>query len=366
MKAPGDHRLGPRTVVLGLLLLLTGCSRQNRDSGIKVGSQTDPDPIRYVKVLQQELTGGLDLPAKVQADPTKVIRIFPPASGRVLGINVKPGDRVRPGETVATLSSSDVASAQSDFAKASIEAQRAKQEMERQKVLFQHGAIAERDYLDTRAQANTAQAELTRAKQRLQLLNIHPSASNDMVTLVSPDSGVVLDVGAAPGEFSKSLESASPLVTIADLSTVWIVGEVYEKDIAKIARDDRVDVTLEAFVGRKWKGHIASISGALDPASRTLSIRVVLPNPDHLLKPEMFATIHVYLHSHEALVVPATAIIHEGNTTSVFVKSPGQPERHSVTIGQVVDGKVEIVKGLNPGEEVAADGAELLKGGSTE
>jgi membrane fusion protein, heavy metal efflux system len=362
------HLPGARlAVVLDVLLFLAGCNQPGQTSAkAPPNDQPGDGPVRYVKVIQQTLPETLDLAARVQPDPTKVVRIFPPASGRVVAIEVKPGDQVRRGQTVATLSSSDIASAQSDFAKANIEAERATRAMERQKVLFEHGATAEKDYIDVRAQADAARAELVRAKQRLELLNVRPSATTDRVTLASPASGVVLDVSAAPGEFSKSLESANPLVTVADLNTVWIVGDAYEKDVAKVGRGKQATVTLQAYPGQQWTGHIDSLSGALDPTTRTLKVRVALPNPDQRLKPEMFGTIHVKAGSHQALVVPAAAIIREGNTTVVFVKNAGKPEQRLVTVGQTIDGTVEILTGVRAGDEVAADGAELLKGGPTE
>jgi len=310
-----------------VVLSLAGCG----DSASHESAKTPPrdqlieSAVAYVKVVQQPVPETIDLAAKVQPDPTKVVRIFPPASGRVVAIEVKPGDRVRGGQTVAILSSSDVASARSDFAKANIETERATRAMERQKLLFEHGAAAEKDYLDARAQADAAQAELVRATQRLELLNVSPSATTDRVTLASPGSGVVLDVSAAPGEFSKSLESANPLVTVADLNTVWIVGDVYEKDVSKVNSGKPVTVTLPAYPGQQWKGHISSLSGGLDPTTRTLKVRVVLPNPDQRMKPEMFGTIHINAGTHQGLLVPAAAIIREGNTASVFVKNAGKP-----------------------------------------
>jgi cobalt-zinc-cadmium efflux system membrane fusion protein len=304
----------------------------------------------------------LDLAAEVQADPTKVVRIFPPLSGRVVAIEVKPGDNVRAGETLARLSSSDVAGARSDFAKASIEVERATRAMQRQKLLFEHGAVAEKDYLEARSDADAARADLERETERLQILNVSPSAATDHLTLVSPISGVVLDVGAAPGELSKSLDSANPLVTVADLNSVWMVGDVYEKDVAKVQLGDSVTITLQAYPGRQWTGNISSLSGALDPTTRTLKVRVLLRNPDQRLKPQMFGAIHVRTGTRQAVVVPAAAIIREGGATTVFVNNAGKPEQRTVTVGQTVDGKVEVLSGLRPGENVAVEGAELLKG----
>jgi cobalt-zinc-cadmium efflux system membrane fusion protein len=238
--------------------------------------------------------------------------------------------------------------------------------MERQKVLFEHGAAAEKDYIDSQAEAEAAQAELARAKQHLQLLSVSLSSNTDQLALVSPGNGVVLDVSAAPGEFSKSLESANPLITVADLNTVWMLGDVYEKDISNVSRGKQVTVTLEAYPGDKWSGHIDAVSGALDPTTRTLKVRVSLANPEQRLKPEMFGAIHVNTGTHQAVVVPEAAIIREGNTTTVFVRSNGKPVQRTVSIGQTIDGNTEILKGLSVGDEVAAQGAELLKGGPNE
>jgi membrane fusion protein, heavy metal efflux system len=349
-----------------LLFLLSGCDHTAGQSvtNVLANEPLPNNPVQYAKVVDQTVPETLDLAARVQADPTKVIRIFPPASGRVVAIEVKPGDSVRRGQTVAILNSSDVASARSDYAKANIEADRARRAMERQKLLFEHGAAAEKDYIDARAQAESARAELTRTQQRLELLNVGISADTDRVSLVAPAAGVVLDVSAAPGEFSKSLESANPLVTIADLDTIWVIGDLYEKDAAKLSPGKPVTVTLQAYEGQQWSSHIDSVSGALDPTTRTLKVRVALPNPKRLLKPEMFGTIQVKVGAHQALVVPTAGIIREGNATNVFVRSNGKTEQRTVTVGQTVDGKAEILSGLRVGDEVASEGAELLQGGS--
>jgi cobalt-zinc-cadmium efflux system membrane fusion protein len=362
-----DRKFLPVAFVLtaaGVFVSLAGCDHSAGQSRAHSSFSEEPkDPaVRYVKVIQQTLPETLDLAARVQADPTKVVRIFPPASGRVAAIEVRPGDHVRRGQTLAILDSSDVAGARSEYAKASIEADRAARAMDRQKLLFEHGAAAEKDYIDARAQSEAASAELARTRQRLELLNVNPSASTDRVPLVAPATGVVLDVSAAAGEFSKSLESANPLITLADFDTVWIVGDVYEKDVAKVGRGRPVTVVLQAYPGEHWAGRIDSVSGALDPTTRTLKVRIVLPNPGQRLKPEMFGTIHVNSGLRRALIVPASAIIREGDATTVFVNSGGKPEQRTVTVGQSADGNIEILSGLRAGEEVASQGSELLKG----
>lgn len=358
---------GVRLLGFSAAILMTACHRElatNRTENPV--SQPADTSVRYVAAAQQPIADHLDLSATVQADPARMFRVFPPASGRVLGIKVKPGDTVARGEVLAAIDSADAASAQSDLTKAQIEAERAQRAADREKVLLDHGAVAEKDYIDAKAAADSAQAELARAKQHLAVLGISGGTTGTGIPLLSPSRGIVLTVSAAPGEFSKSLDNADPLMTIADLSTVWIVGDVFEKDIAKVQPGTRATITVDAFPGQQWSGRIDSLSGALDPVTRTLKIRIALPNPGDKLKPEMFASIHVDVGSHKAIVVPASAVIHEGQNTIVFVDNNGKPEEQNVTTGQAMDGHVEIVSGLRPDQRVAINGADLLTGGASQ
>lgn len=348
-------------LLCSILLILAACSRTEK--GSEPASQSSPAAaVQFVTVERRLVHEELDLPAKVQPVPTKLVRMFPPASGRLISVSVQPGDRVIRGETLAVLQSGDVGSARAEFAKVQIEADRATRAMQRIKSLYEHGAAAEKDYIEARAAADSAHAELQRTRQRLALLNASPQADSDRVRLTAPTNGVVLDISAAPGEFSKSLESANPLLTIADLATVWVVADLYEKDVAKVKLAMPVTVTLQAYPGRQWNGHIASISDALDPVTRTLKVRVVLANPARELKPEMFGAVHVDAGAHEALLVPATAVLREGDKASVFVQKDGKPEQRTVTLGATVGRDIEVLSGLQASEQVAAQGAELLKG----
>jgi len=131
--------------------------------------------VQFTAVTEQPIEDYLQLSAKVQADPAHLFRVFPPASGRVLGMHVKPGDTVSKGETIATIESADAGSAQSDLAKAQIEAERAQRAADREKTLLDHGAVAEKDYIDVKAAADSAQTELARAR-RTGFRCCHPAA----------------------------------------------------------------------------------------------------------------------------------------------------------------------------------------------
>ena len=354
----------------GWLLVLTGgigvtaCRHDPPQAAPTAGGSTTTNPVEFVTATEESIADQLTLSAKVQADPARSFRVFPPASGRVLGIRVKPGDTVSRGETLATIESADAGTAQSDLAKAQIEAERAQRAADREKVLLNHGAVAEKDYIDAKAAADSAQAELARAKRHIDVLGMNVQSPTDDIPLASPSRGVVLSVSAAPGEFSKSLDNADPLMAITDLSTIWIVGDVFEKDISKVEPGTKVTITVDAFPREKWSGRIDSVSGALDPVTRTLKVRVALPNPREKLKPEMFAVIHVDAGTHTTVVVPASAVIHQGQNTVVFVEDNGKPLQKNVTTGQAIDGKIEISSGLEKGQRVAVNGAELLTGAS--
>jgi len=367
LKEFGLRLEGAVLTLLVAVLSLMGCGRSEKASAppeLQSAQFSSAPTVRHVAVERRLVHDVLDLAAKVQPDPTKLVRIYPPTSGRVVSVSVKPGDRVRRGETLAVLQSGDVGTARADFTKAQIEANRATRAMQRIKSLYEHGAAAEKDYIEAQATADSAHAELERASQRLSLLNLSARANSDRVGLVAPTDGVVLEISAAPGEFSKSLESSNPILTIADLTTVWVVADLYEKDVAKVLPRSPVIVTLQAYPGRSWKGRIASISDALDPVTRTLKIRVVLPNTGRELKPEMFGTVRLETGAHSALVVPATAVIREGGKTSVFVEKDGTSEPRRVAVGTTVGSEVEVLGGLQAGEQVASEGAELLlKGG---
>ena len=146
------------------------------------------------------------------------------------------------------------------------------------------------------------------------------------------------------------------------MSSVWVVGDLYEKDLSLAARGTSARVTLAALPDRNWSGTISNVSDVLDANTRTLKIRVVLPNPAHQLKPEMFATIHLVGRRQQLMTVPTTAVLHEGNNAFVMVKkADGTYEKRSVTVANSQSDKTEIASGLRPGETIVTAGAELLR-----
>lgn len=354
------HRFSPQSVgIATLAALLAGCG----SSVPKQNPQSKPDsPIQFETVSVQTIQDEVAIPAKVQADPDRVVHVYPPVSGRLVSLTVRPGDAVKRGQVIAMLQSSDAASARSDYDKARIEAARTSQAEKRAGLLLEHEVVSQKDYEDAKAQAETAQSDLARAAQRLRMLGQSTATNSDEVVIKAPRSGIILEIGAATGELSKSLDNANSIATIADLSSVWVVGDLYEKDLSIATRGTPARITVAALPEYSWRGAISNVSDVFDPSTRTLKARVVLPNPRHTLKPEMFATIHLVGHKQELMSVPTTAVLHEGGDTFVMVKkSDGAYEKRKVTIKNATIDKTEIASGLRAGETIVSSGAELLR-----
>lgn len=358
-------------------LVVGGCSREGRAGPTATGaSAADPAARNGDFVLRKDARGVstapvqsarladyLEIAGRIEADPTRLVRVYPPVSGRLVAIQVRPSDRVLQGQVLAILASSDVAAARASYRQAQADAQVKQQGLERSRLLYDHQVIALRDYQQAQAEAAMADATLESATERLELLNADTASVSDQLTVAAPRAGVVIDVGAAPGEYAKSLDNANPLCTIADLSTVWAVGDVYEKDLASIRIGEPAEITASAYPDARWRGRISAISSTVDTTTRTLQVRVVLTNPGLRLKPDMFGTIRVVRAERLAVLVPQSAIVHEGASAYVFVQTTGGHfKRRVVALGRDAEqDRVEVNAGLRPGDIIVVEGAELVR-----
>jgi membrane fusion protein, heavy metal efflux system len=356
-------RWQPLVPVISLALLLSmGCRREPATESSSAASVQAQSVVETTTVHAQTVTNQLVLAAKVMPNPTSVVHIYPPISGRVVALKVLPGQEVSKGQEIGTLQSSDAAQTRSDFEKAKIEASRADLQLQRARELLQHEVMAQRDYDDLKAADDADHAELERARQALHILGFSENDTSDTIPLRSPISGVVLDVGTAAGELQRSLDNATAIATIADINSIWVVGDLYPRDVGSIKVGEPVEITVTGYPGEVFHGTINNISDAVDPTSLTLKVRVVLPNPQHRLKPQMYATIAVTNHKGTAIVVPSAAVIQNGRQTFVFVEtSPGKYARRTVILGATHDKTDEIVQGLEDGDKVVSSGAELLR-----
>ena len=347
---------------LFIAVFLTAC---NHDQSQKSGQATTVG-IETATVQSQQKTDYLEIPAHVMADPSRVVKIFPPLSGRIFALRVLPGQEVQKGQVIAMLQSGEIAQARADFEKAKIEVARADRALQRGKLLLQHEVLSQADYYELEATDQVSHSEVERTRQRIHELGFSEDGTSDEVAIRAPIAGVVLDIGTATGELQRSLDNATTIATIANLDSVWVAGDVFERDLATLQNAHSVEVLIPAYPGLTIPGRIANVSDAIDPNSHTLKLRIVLPNPEHKLKTDMFATVRIARTVRIVFIVPATAVLHEGDKTYVFVaNASGKYDRRPVTVGATSESgstkNVEILSGLNNGDKVVTVGGALLR-----
>lgn len=344
---------------LATFVALTGCGKEVNSAA---GEVSQAQVIETAVVHHQQMASELVLPARIVANPTRTVHIYPLISGRILSLSILPGQQVHKGEKIGTLQSSEAGQARADFEKAKIEAARADLQLARAKELLAHGVMAQRDYDDLKALNETDHAELERTRQALHVLGFTENSTSDIVPILAPISGVVLDVGTGPGELQRSLDNATPIANIANIDSVWVVGDLYPRDQAAVRVGQPVSITVTGYPGLVLHGAVQNISDAVDPVTLTLKVRVVLPNPGYRLKPDMYANMTLTTRTRDAIVVPSTAIIRNGSEVFTFVETaPGKYERRDVTLGGTHADNDEITQGLHDGDKVVTTGAELLR-----
>lgn len=337
-----------------------------------------------IKALPQVLTAT----GSVQANASRLGQIRPLARGRIDAVHVRLGDRVEAGQPLVTYDNIELGdsigaylSALVELRKAEAAAQVSRRALDRARNLAGLGAVAaaellrrEAEYKDALAAVESRKAELARIEEKLHRfgmtddeiakldpgagLNYHRERSHS--TLRAPLAGVVIQLSAVPGE---TAGTESTLVTVADLSTVWVQADIYERDIHLVQAGRPAEVEVASYPGRIFPGKVTYIGDSLDPVTRTAKVRVEVPNPDGKLKLEMFAVIRIPIPaSRPALAVPLAAVQYIDGAPAVFVRtSPDRFEMRRIELGQRAGAWVEVLQGLEPAGTVVTEGSFLLK-----
>ena len=390
-------------VLVCALLALTGCDRsgstgsradeRSLSASASTPSQAMPlvvvptdsprfKQLRIEPVRQQAfLTDEVVAPARVTINPNRISRVLPPVQGRILNVFVKLGDTVKEGQPLVTVDSPDADAAISTYLQtdatlrqARVTLVKAEADLQRARNLLQYQAISEKDALaaqndvaTAKAALETAEATRAQALRKLALLGLTPTDLQQAVAVRAPIAGVVTDINVAPGDYRAAVSSAgditTPLMSIADLSMVWVSSDVPEPFIRLIHIGESVEITFVAYPGEKFTGRVARVASSLDPQTRTLKVHVDLPNPQRRFVPEMFGTIRHAGPPRVTPVVPTAAVVQEYGRSEVFVeRGPGQFERRVVTTGVRAGDLVAITSGLDTNSRVVVDGAILLRG----
>ena len=293
--------------------------------------------------------------------------VFSAAGGPVREILVMPGDSVRVGQPLLNINSPDYSQARSAYLKARDAFQLADKSYKRAADLLEHKAIAERDVQQAESDRSQAQADVESSADVLRALGVTDpetmtkSTTTLLVPLLAPVAGEIVERLVGPGQLLQA--GMTQCFTISDTSSVWVLVNVYQKDLGSVHIGDMADITTDAYP-EVFRGRISYIAPALDPTTRTLQERIVTENPGHKLKKDMYVTATVRAGAVEnALLVPDAAVLRDTeNQPFVYVQTTAnQFARRLVTIGDSADGRTQITSGLKAGERVVGDGGVFLQ-----
>jgi membrane fusion protein, heavy metal efflux system len=325
--------------------------------------------LELVSVAQGQLLSHREFPATVQANQNELAEVTTLIRGRVVTVHVDVGQDVKKGALLAMLHSVDLGVAEGDYLKAGARLHEAELAHLRAKDLYENKAISLAELQRREAAMKTARAEVREAQNRLQLLGVPTDEINRLdreltikadMPLRAPFDGRVITRNITRGEV---VETEQKLFTVTNLTDVWVIGNVPEKDVRFIRKDQKVTVVVAAYPHAIFSGTITYVGDVLDPATRTMSLRVTVLNHDRLLKPEMFAIISVSATpSPDVLSVPLAAVQDGPAGKMVFVqREPGVFEPRPIKLGNEEGDVIRVLEGVKAGEQVVTKGSFALK-----
>jgi cobalt-zinc-cadmium efflux system membrane fusion protein len=333
------------------------------DADVNLIRVDHPEQFTVTRATGYEAASTIQVTGTVNPDISRTIPVISIASGRVLEVHARIGDYVKKGQLLMEVQSTDVSGATSQYLKAVNDERLAKVQLDRAKLLNEKGAIPNSQVEIAQNAEDDAKAALTAAEEQLRVLGIdkdHPTAT---VKVYSPASGYIIaqnvtNAGAAGVTYSGS----SNAFTIADLSHVWIICDVYENDLPAVHLGQKTDIRLTAYPDRVLTGTISDIGAVLDPQIRTAKVRIQVENPDMLMRVGMFATATIHGRTAQTHVqVPATAVLHLHDQDWVYAPAgDNRFRRISVKGGSALPGNMqEIISGINAGQPVVSNALAL-------
>jgi cobalt-zinc-cadmium efflux system membrane fusion protein len=317
--------------------------------------------LSVVPAEAQAVSGKLVLPGIVESDPARTAAVLTPLSGRVIALKVALGDRVARGQVLAVIDSPDLGQAYEDDDKAADTVKLTDKNLGRQDAQNKLGVASDRDLDQARSDHAQAVAEYTRSQARLKMLgaSLGVKSSSRLLTVTAPVGGSVTALAVARGNMIN--DPTQSIMTIADLSTVWVTALVPEKNAAAVSKDQDAEVSLVAYADRVLRGKVLFVSDVIEPDSRRNKIRIAFGNPDYALKPNMFATVTLTGPAQSRVVLPSSALLMNNDRTSVFVAvAPWTFERRTVDTQLEEGASVAIRSGIEAGEQVVIKGGILL------
>jgi len=376
---------GLRTALCGVFLAAAGlvaCGHEqaktnqeatsNSQANLFTVPQDQLSHIQLYTVQPTNLQRVLRLPGSVAYNAFKTTPVVSAIGGPVARIAAAPGMHVKRGQPMLYVSSPDFSQLRATYLKAADAFALADKNYARSKDLYQHHAIAEKDLLDAESARTQAEADMQNSEQSLRILGIKdPQAalkntSAPEVPVLAPIDGEVVEQTVAPGQLLQA--GQTQCFTISDMSTVWVVVNVYQNDLAYVRVGDQVAIQTDAYPQQKFSGKISYVAAALDPASHTLQARIVTDNPGEKLKKDMYVTAIVQAGAiANAFAVPDAAVLRNTeNEPFVYVRAAeNQFAQRRIDIGQSIGGETQVTRGLQAGDKVVAQGALFLQFANT-
>jgi len=370
------------SVVALSLLCLTACGKGDQPAN----SDAATPPHGKTRTLPQDATprvetgvvdyGGmqqdLSLSGKIAYGEDRYSKISSPLQGRVVEVRAHLGDRVKAGAVLLVIDSPDIAQAYSEYVKEDSDLQYATRSHELAKDLYSNKALPLKDLKQAENELVKARAEFRRAKERLLSLRVPAEELNkpldkQQITsrfeMKSPLTGIVVERVVTPGQ-SVGGDANQVLFTVADLDMLQVVADVYERDLALVKEGQFAKVKVEAYPDVDFPATVAAVGDVVDPASRTIKLRAWVNNPDHRLKPEMFARLHIQVgDSTRILVVPKEAVLESDGKQFVFVVEEANSYiKREVKVANFTPDQMRVLDGLTPGQRIVTKGAVLIKG----
>jgi cobalt-zinc-cadmium efflux system membrane fusion protein len=323
--------------------------------------------VQVVTIEPAKLTRTLRLTGAVAYNAFKTTPVITQVGGPVSRILVVPGDHVRQGQPMLEVSSPDYSQLLDTYLKAHETYRVTDKNFDRAKDLYEHNAIAERDLLQAESDRNEAQADLNASEQAMKILGIKnpedlaKAPSSAQIPVIAPMNGEVVERLVAPGQVMQAGQTQA--FTISDMSTVWVLANLYQGDLAFVKSGDDVVVQTDAYP-ENFHGKISYVSAALDPSTRTLQARIVVDNPGEKLKRDMYCTVMVTAGViQNAIGVPDASVLRDDeNQPFVYVAvGSNQFGRRAVEIGESQNGQTQILKGLSMGDKVVGNGSLFLQ-----
>ncbi len=350
-----------------------GCKRERQvaaENTVVVEQAPDPSTIHVprpeefpvVTVTTRAVPDELLVNGVIAPDVSRNVPVVSMASGRVVDIRARLGDDVTKGQLLLEINSPDLQQAISDYKKFQADEALAKRQLERAQLLYSHGALAQKDLQVAEDTEQKALVDVETSRDRIRLLGGDLNQLTPIVRVYAPVSGSIVEQNVAGAGGVKSLDNSPNLFTIADLSRVWLLCDVYENNLGQVRVGDSAEVRMNAYPDRLLRGRVANISSMLDPATRTAKVRIELPNDARLLRPGMFASARFVSRGRATrVVVPATALLRLHDRDWVFVPSgPKAFHRVEVRSGLLLpDGYQEIASGIEAGQQVVSNALQL-------